>query len=139
MVDLVKMKMIVWDETSLGVKFTYDAIPADLLPLAETWHNRMVEVAAEANEALLEKYLNGEPLSEQELKAALRQRTIANEIVPMLCGSAFKNKGVQALLDAVVDYLPSPVDVRAIMTRRTTKRCVTPATVSRFPRWRSKS
>ncbi|MEN3261028.1 elongation factor G [Sodalis endosymbiont of Spalangia cameroni] len=113
-VDLVKMKMIVWDETSLGVKFTYDAIPADLLPLAETWHNRMVEAAAEANEALLEKYLNGEPLSEQELKAALRQRTIANEIVPMLCGSAFKNKGVQALLDAVVDYLPSPIDVRAI-------------------------
>lgn len=111
-VDLVKM--LVWDEDSLGVKFTYQAIAADLLTLAETWHNRLVEAAAEANEALLEKYLNGEPLSESELKAALRQRTVANEIVPMLCGSAFKNKGVQALLDAVVDYLPSPVDVQAI-------------------------
>ncbi|OZI78939.1 MULTISPECIES: elongation factor G [Bordetella] len=113
-VDLVKMKAIIWDEASQGVKFEYRDIPAELADTAQQWHDRMVEKAAEADEALLEKYLSGEPLSEDDIKRGLRLRTIANEIVPMLCGSAFKNKGVQAMLDAVIDYLPSPVDVPAI-------------------------
>jgi elongation factor G len=113
-VDLVKMQAIVWDEASQGVLFTYGDIPADLLPLATEWRSKMVEAAAEANEELLDKYLNGVELSEAEIKAGLRQRTIAGEIVPMLAGSAFKNKGVQAMLDAVVDYLPSPLDIPAI-------------------------
>ncbi|PRE08066.1 elongation factor G [Burkholderia multivorans] len=115
-VDLVKMKAIVWDDESQGVKFTYEDIPANLVDLAHEWREKMVEAAAEASEELLEKYLHDhESLTEEEIKAALRQRTIANEIVPMLCGSAFKNKGVQAMLDAVIDYLPSPVDVPAIL------------------------
>ncbi|WP_175722033.1 elongation factor G [Burkholderia anthina] len=115
-VDLVKMKAIVWDDESQGVKFTYEDIPANLVELANEWREKMVEAAAEASEELLEKYLHDhESLTEDEIKAALRQRTIANEIVPMLCGSAFKNKGVQAMLDAVIDYLPSPVDVPAIL------------------------
>jgi len=113
-VDLVKMKAIIWDDASQGVKFEYRDIPADLAETAQQWHDRMVEKAAEADEGLLEKYLSGEPLSEDDIKRGLRLRTIANEIVPMLCGSAFKNKGVQAMLDAVIDYLPSPVDVPAI-------------------------
>ncbi|WP_410016238.1 elongation factor G [Sodalis sp. RH24] len=113
-VDLVKMKIIVWDDTTQGVKFTYQDIPEDLLAPAQEWRNHMMEAAAEASEELLNKYLNGETLTEDEIKGAIRKRTIANEIVPMLCGSAFKNKGVQALLDAVVDYLPSPIDVPAI-------------------------
>jgi len=113
-IDLVKMKAIIWDDASQGVKFEYLDIPAELAGTAQQWHDRMVEKAAEADEALLEKYLSGEPLSEDDIKRGLRMRTIANEIVPMLCGSAFKNKGVQAMLDAVIDYLPSPVDVPAI-------------------------
>jgi elongation factor G len=115
-VDLVKMKAIVWDDESQGVKFTYEEIPENLRATAEEWHDRMVEAAAEASEELLEKYLaDHRSLTEEEIKAALRKRTIANEIVPMLCGSAFKNKGVQAMLDAVIDYLPSPADVPAIL------------------------
>ncbi|HXZ09493.1 MAG TPA: elongation factor G [Paraburkholderia sp.] len=114
-VDLVKMKAIVWDDESQGVKFNYEDIPADLVAIAEEWREKMVEAAAEASEELLEKYLHGHVLSEDEIKTGLRARTIRNEIVPMLCGSAFKNKGVQAMLDAVIDYLPSPVDVPAIM------------------------
>ncbi|MCT7318871.1 elongation factor G [Ralstonia sp. CHL-2022] len=113
-VDLVKMKAIVWDDASQGVKFEYVDIPEELKATAQEWHDKMVEAAAEADEALLDKYLGGETLSEAEIKRALRQRTIAGEIQPMLCGSAFKNKGVQAMLDAVVDYLPSPVDIPAI-------------------------
>ncbi|MEA9390753.1 elongation factor G [Acerihabitans sp. TG2] len=113
-VDLVKMKIILWDDATKGVSFSYEEIPAELLASAQEWRNHMVEAAAEASEELLTKYLNGESLTEDEIKGALRKRTIANEIVPMLCGSAFKNKGVQALLDAVVDYLPSPIDVPAI-------------------------
>jgi len=113
-IDLVKMKAIVWDDASQGVRFSYADIPAELVETANTWREKMVEAAAEASEALLDKYLNGQPLSEEEIKAALRQRTIAGEIVPMLAGSAFKNKGVQAMLDAVVDYLPSPLDIPAI-------------------------
>jgi elongation factor G len=115
-VDLVKMKAIVWDDESQGVNFEYEDIPANLVELAHEWREKMVEAAAEADETLLEKYLHDhESLTEEEIKGGLRKRTIANEIVPMLCGSAFKNKGVQAMLDAVIDYLPSPVDVPAIL------------------------
>ncbi|MCX5542331.1 elongation factor G [Paraburkholderia sp. CNPSo 3076] len=115
-VDLVKMKAIVWDDESQGVKFEYEDIPANLVELAHEWRGKMIEAAAEADETLLEKYLHDhESLTEDEIKGGLRKRTIANEIVPMLCGSAFKNKGVQAMLDAVIDYLPSPVDVPAIL------------------------
>ncbi|MDH0091830.1 elongation factor G [Achromobacter mucicolens] len=113
-IDLVKMKAIIWDDASQGVKFQYVDIAAAMQDQAQEWHEKMVEKAAEANETLLEKYLSGEPLTEAEIKEGLRARTIANEIVPMLCGSAFKNKGVQAMLDAVIDYMPSPVDVPAI-------------------------
>ena len=113
-IDLVKMKGIIWDDASQGVKFQYVDIPEAMQAQAQEWHDKMVEKAAEANETLLEKYLSGEPLTEAEIKEGLRARTIANEIVPMLCGSAFKNKGVQAMLDAVIDYMPSPVDVPAI-------------------------
>ena len=114
-IDLVKMKAIIWDEASQGVKFEYQPIPVELEDSAREWHDKMIEQAAEANEQLLEKYLSGNPLTEDEIKHGLRLRTIAGEIVPMLCGSAFKNKGVQAMLDAVIDYLPSPIDVPAIM------------------------
>ena len=114
-VDLVKMRAIVWDDASQGVRFEYTEIPAALQATAQTWREKMVEAAAEASEDLLERYLSGEPLTEEEIKAGLRKRTIAGEIVPMLCGSAFKNKGVQAMLDAVIDYLPSPADVPAIL------------------------
>ncbi len=114
-VDLVKMKEILWDDASQGVKFEYVDIDPALLPIAQEWREKMVEAAAEADEELLNKYLGGEELTEAEIKRALRERTIRGEIVPMLCGSAFKNKGVQAMLDAVVDYLPSPVDIPAIV------------------------
>ncbi|MBP1202316.1 elongation factor G [Duganella sp. 1411] len=113
-VDLVKMRAINWDDESLGVKFTYEDIPEHLLAVAREWHDKMVEAAAEGTPELLEKYLDGGELSEEEIKTGLRLRTIRNEIVPMLAGSAFKNRGVQAMLDAVVEYLPSPVDVPAI-------------------------
>ncbi|MDR5731225.1 elongation factor G [Caballeronia sp. LZ025] len=115
-VDLVKMKAILWDDESQGIKFAYEDIPDNLKEIAHEWREKMVEAAAESSEELLEKYLTDhESLTEEEIKGALRKRTIANEIVPMLCGSAFKNKGVQAMLDAVIDYLPSPVDVPAIL------------------------
>ncbi|HZR01737.1 MAG TPA: elongation factor G [Burkholderiales bacterium] len=110
-VDLVRMKAIHWDESSLGMKFELREIPADLLDEAKEWREKMVEAAAEANEELMNKYLEEGDLSEADLKKALRLRTINSEIVPMLCGSAFKNKGVQAMLDAVIDYLPAPVDI----------------------------
>ncbi|WP_126444103.1 elongation factor G [Sulfuricystis multivorans] len=110
-VDLVKMKAIVWDEASLGTKFSYGEIPADLLETCKTWREKMLEAAAEASEELMNKYLEEGDLPEEDIKRALRQRTIAGEIVPMLCGSAFKNKGVQAMLDAVVEYLPAPTDI----------------------------
>jgi elongation factor G len=110
-IDLVKMKAIVWDEASQGIKFEYQDIPAGLQDVADEWRGKLVEVAAEANEELMNKYLEAGSLTEEELKDGLRRRTIAGEIVPMLCGSAFKNKGVQAMLDAVIDYLPSPVDI----------------------------
>jgi elongation factor G len=109
-VDLVKMKAIIWDEDK-GVTFTYGNIPSDLTEKANEFREKLIEAAAEANEDLMNKYLEGEAFTEVEIKGALRQRTIAGEIQPMVCGSAFKNKGVQAMLDAVVEYLPSPVDI----------------------------
>jgi len=113
-VDLVKMKAIIWDEASKGMKFEYAEIPAELADICNEWREKMVEAAAEANEELMNKYLEDGALTEQEIKQGLRLRTLASEITPMLCGSAFKNKGVQAMLDAVIEYLPSPVDVRPV-------------------------
>jgi elongation factor G len=110
-VDLVRMKAIFWDEASQGMKFEFKEIPADLKELAKEWHDKMVEVAAEADDELTHKYLEGHDLSAEDIKKGLRKRTIANQIVPMLCGSAFKNKGVQAMLDAVIDYMPAPTDI----------------------------
>lgn len=113
-VDLVKMKAIFWDEASQGTKFEYRDIPAELVETAQTWREQMVESAAEATEELMNKYLEEGDLTEDEIKQGLRLRTLACEIQPMMCGTAFKNKGVQAMLDAVLDYMPSPVDVKAI-------------------------
>ncbi len=113
-IDLIKMKAINWNEADQGMSFTYEEIPADMLELAQEWRNHLVEAAAEASEELKEKYLEDGELSEVEIKQALRQRTINNEIVLAACGSAFKNKGVQAVLDAVIEFLPSPTDVPAI-------------------------
>ncbi len=110
-VDLLKMKAIIWNEADKGTTFTYGDIPADLVDTAEEWRNNMVEAAAEANEELMDKYLGGEELTEAEIISALRARTLAGEIQPMLCGSAFKNKGVQRMLDAVVEFLPAPTDI----------------------------
>ena len=110
-VDLIKMKAIIWDEASKGMKFTYEDIPANLVDQANEWREKMVESAAEANEDLMNKYLENGELSEEDIIAGLRTRTIACEIQPMLCGTAFKNKGVQRMLDAVVQFLPSPVDI----------------------------
>jgi elongation factor G len=113
-VDLVRMKAIYWDDSTQGMKFELRDIPADLADEAHEWREKMVESAAEANEELMNKYLETGELSEAEIKQGLRQRTINNEIYPMLCGSAFKNKGVQAMLDAVIDYMPSPIDIAAV-------------------------
>ena len=113
-VDLIKMKAIIWHEADQGMTFEYQDIPDDLLAECETMREFLVESAAEASEALMNKYLEGEELSEEEIKAGIRARTLANEIVPVLGGSAFKNKGVQAVLDAVIEYLPSPTEVKAI-------------------------
>ena len=113
-VDLVKMKAIIWDEASKGITFEEHPIPEDMVDLCNEWREKLVEAAAEANEELMEKYLEGEELSDEEIKKALRARTLRSEITPILCGSAFKNKGVQAMLDGIVEYLPSPVDVPAI-------------------------
>lgn len=113
-VDLVKMKSIIWNEEDNGATFLYQDIPEQLATIAAKWREKMVEAAAESSEDLMNKYLEGGELSEDEIKGGLRKRTIGLEIIPMLCGSAFKNKGVQAMLDAVIDYLPSPVDVPPI-------------------------
>ena len=110
-VDLIKMKAIIWDEASQGIKFEYGDIPADLEAEAQKWREYLVEAAAESSEELMDKYLENGDLSEEDIIKAIRNRTIACEIQPMLCGSAFKNKGVQRMLDAVVDFLPSPIDI----------------------------
>ncbi len=109
-IDLAKMKVIAWDESALGVRFEERDIPDDMRTDAEQWHERLVEAAAEGDEALLDKYLSDGALTVEEIKRGVRARCIKGEIVPVLCGSAFKNKGVQAVLDAVIDYLPSPID-----------------------------
>ncbi|NLF54091.1 MAG: elongation factor G [Thauera phenolivorans] len=110
-VDLLEMKAVLWDEASQGMKFEYGEIPAELVGVAEEWRSNMVEAAAEANEELMNKYLEEGDLSKEEIVAGLRARTLACEIQPMLCGTAFKNKGVQRMLDAVIQYLPSPIDI----------------------------
>ena len=110
-VDLIKMKAIIWDDKSQGMKFEYQDIPADLVDLANEWREKMIESAAEANEDLMNKYLEEGELSEDDIIAGLRARTIACEIQPMLCGTAFKNKGVQRMLDAVIQFLPAPTDI----------------------------
>ena len=113
-VDLIRMKAIYWDETSLGMTYEARDIKPEMLAECQKWREHMIEAAAEASEELMSKYLEGGDLTEEEIKKGLRIRTIRNEIVPMLCGSAFKNKGVQAMLDAVIEYLPSPSDVPAV-------------------------
>ncbi|MGB3666987.1 MAG: elongation factor G, partial [Bermanella sp.] len=113
-VDLVKMKAIMWNEADQGMTFKYEEIPADLVDDANVWRENLLDAAAEASDELMEKYLEEGDLSEEELKGALRQQTLAGEIVLVSCGSAFKNKGVQAVLDSVIEYLPSPQDVKAI-------------------------
>ena len=110
-VDLVRMKALYWDEATQGMKYETREIPAELVDSAKEWREKMVESAAEANEELMNKYLESGELTQEEIKAGLRLRTIASEIVPMMCGSAFKNKGVQAMLDAVIDYMPAPTDI----------------------------
>jgi len=110
-VDLIKMKAIIWDEASQGMLFEYHEIPAELVSLAKEWREKMVEAAAEASEEFMNKYLEEGDLTEDEIKLGIRTRTIASEIQPMYCGSAFKNKGVQRMLDAVIEFMPSPVDI----------------------------
>ena len=113
-VDMVKNKFIAWNEEDQGTTFTYEAVPASVADDVAKYREQMIEAAAEGSEELMEKYLEGEELTEAEIKLGLRNRTIAREIVPCLCGTAFKNKGVQAMLDAVLDYLPAPNEVEAI-------------------------
>jgi elongation factor G len=113
-VDLVKMRAIIWNEADQGMTFTYQPIPDDLQAQCEKMREFLIESAAESSEELMDKYLGGEELTEEEIKAGIRARTLANEIIPVIGGSAFKNKGVQAMLDAVIDYLPAPTEVKAI-------------------------
>ncbi len=113
-VDLVKMQAIIWNEADQGMTFNYTDIPADLLDTCQKMREQLIEAAAESSEALMNKYLEGEELTEAEIKAGIRARTLANEIIPVIGGSAFKNKGVQAMLDAVIEYLPAPTEVKAI-------------------------
>ena len=113
-VDLIRMKAIYWQEADMGSKYEEREIPADMQTLCEEWREKLIETAAEASEELMEKYLGNSGLSEADIKRGIRSRTIANEIVPVFCGSAFKNKGVQAILDGIIDYMPAPTDVHAI-------------------------
>ncbi len=113
-VDLIKMKAILWNEVDMGMTFEYADVPEDLVDVCTEMREYLIESAAEANDEMMEKYLEGEELTEEEIKAGIRARTLANEVVPVLGGSAFKNKGVQAVLDAVIEYLPSPTEVKAI-------------------------
>lgn len=110
-VDLVEMKAVIWDEETLGAKFHEEAIPQDLLPLANEWREKMIERVSDVEDSIMEKFLEGQEVTQEELKAAIRKGTLELKLVPVLCGSAFKNKGVQPLLDAVIDYLPSPIDI----------------------------
>jgi elongation factor G len=114
-VDLILMRSILWSESDSGVSFEYSEIPAELIKAAESWREKLVEAAAESSEALMERYIESNTLSIDDIKKGLRVRTIAQEVVPILCGSAFKNKGVQSMLDSIVDYLPSPLDLPGII------------------------
>lgn len=138
----MKMKAINWNDADQGVTFEYEDIPAEMQDLADEWHQNLIESAAEASEELMEKYLGGEELTEEEIKKALRQRVLNNEIILVTCGSAFKNKGVQAMLDAVIDYLhPRLTFLRSTASWTTVKILrlnVTQATKSRSLHWRSK-
>ena len=113
-IDLVKMKAVYWDGDDMGTTFELKDIPEDMQSMADEWRERMVESAAESNEEIMDKYLEEGDLSEEDIRVGLRERTLSNEIVPCLCGSAFKNKGVQTMLDAVIDYLPAPNEVKAV-------------------------
>ncbi len=113
-IDLVKMKAVYWEKENMGMAFEEKVIPQDLISLAEEWRENMVEAAAEANDDLMEKYLEEGVLTEEEIKAGIRSLVLANQVVPAFCGSAFKNKGVQSLLDAVIEYLPAPTDIESI-------------------------
>ena len=113
-IDLVRMKAIIWDDANMGTSYVEEEIPAELMAVCEEWREKMVEAAAEANDELMEKYLEDGALSEDEIHEGIRSRTLKGEIVPAFCGSAFKNKGVQAILDAIVRYMPSPTDVPPI-------------------------
>jgi elongation factor G len=140
-IDLVRMKAIYWNEADLGATYEAKDIPAELQDKARELREQMVEAAAEASEELMEKYLDVGDLSAEEIKQGIRSRTLANEIVPVLCGSAFKNKGVQAMLDAVIDYMPSPIEVKAIkgvLDDGKPRRCASQTTMSRLPRWPSR-
>ncbi len=142
MVDLVRMKAIYWDDSSQGMKFELRDVPAELVDDANEWREKMIESAAEANEELMNKYLEAGELSVEEIKHGLRLRTIASEILPMLCGSAFKNKGVQAMLDAVIDYMPAPADIPPVTRRareRQARASAAPPTTSPSPVSRSRS
>src|SRR5690625_2647572 len=110
-IDLIKMKAIIWEDENYGINFEYQDIPADMLDEAQEWRENLLELAAEANEELMEKYLEEGDLSEADFNEGIRLRTLAGEIQPLLCGTAFKNKGVQRMLDAILDYMPSPVDI----------------------------
>jgi len=113
-VDLVTMKSLVWDEDTLGATFHEEELSGELLAEAQEWREKMIEEISSHDDALMDKYLSGEALTEDEIKAAIRTSTIKIDIIPVVCGSSFKNKGVQNLLDAVVDYMPSPLDIPAI-------------------------
>ncbi|MGZ8529337.1 MAG: GTP-binding protein, partial [Candidatus Binatia bacterium] len=114
-IDLITMKAVIWEDESLGAKFHEEEIPSDLKEQAEEYREKLLEAAADAEEALMEKYLDGKPISEAELRAAIRKATLSLKIVPVVCGTAFRNKGVQPMLDSVVDYLPSPVDIPPVV------------------------
>src|SRR5690606_14120863 len=114
-IDLIKMKAINWNMEDFGMTFTYEDIPADMLEECNEWRQNMIEAAAEASEELMERYLEGDEFSEEEIRKALRDLTLRNEVVLVQCGSSFKNKGVQAMLDNVIYYLPSPAEVKPIM------------------------
>jgi elongation factor G len=134
------MKAIIWDEASQGMKFEYQDIPADCRPSAQKWRENMVEAAAEASEELMNKYLESGELTEDEIKLGIRTRTIATEIQPMFCGTAFKNKGVQRMLDGVIDFMPSPIGHPAGARHRRRRQAGRPQgrpTKRSSPRWPS--
>src|SRR5208337_2283940 len=113
-VDLIEMKAVLWHDETMGAEFSVEAIPAELVKKAEAFRLQLIEVIAETDDVLLEKFLEGETPTIAELKAGIRQATIDLKVFPVICGSAFKNKGIQTLLDAVIDYLPSPLDKSAV-------------------------